>query len=364
MESNLKKMWPALAVAFTTLTSVACAVDDMQVRNLENRVNALEQRRGANGMINPPARPVVRDGTDLWVQAEVLFMKTTEDGLDYAIKTPLAAYPSSPTGHVKNGHYDWNWGFRLGLGYNTAHDGWDMLLNWTWFQARGRNAETPKAPYAVGPTQLAPDFGSPDARAKSHTTLHLNFLDFELGREFFVSRWLTLRPFVGARGAWLHRDFHVNYLCRICDTKHAGHDHNRFRGGGLRTGLNTQWGLGCGWSFFGDLALSLILGGQKLNNRQRTLDLATSARTTSLYLKDHWTTVRPMLEINLGLRWDHLFGCNDAYRIRIQLGWEQMNIFGFAKELNCVNASLPGKFIFNQGDLALNGLSLQFRFDF
>jgi hypothetical protein len=363
MENKLKKMWPALAVAFTTLTSVACAVDDMQVRNLENRVSALEQRRGANGMINPPARPVVRDGTDMWVQAEVLFMKTTEDGLDYSIKSPGPTYPTL-NGHVKNGHYDWNWGFRLGLGYNTAHDGWDMLLNWTWFQARGKSEENPTLPVLAIPTQLAPSFLTPVNRSKARTSLHLNFLDFELGREFFVSRWLTLRPFVGARGAWLHRNFKFNYFCASCDAKYSGHDHNRFRGGGLRTGLDTQWGLGSGWSFFGDLALSLILGGQKLNNHQRELDLSDLLRTSILHAKDNWTTVRPMLEINLGVRWDHLFGCNDAYRIRVQLGWEQINIFGFAKELNFVSPSLPGKFIFNQGDLALNGLSLQFRLDF
>jgi hypothetical protein len=363
MENKLKKMWPALAVAFTTLTSVACAVDDMQVRNLENRVGALEQRRGANGMINPPARPVVRDGTDMWVQAEVLFMKTTEDGLDYAIKSPGPLYPTVD-GHVKNGHYDWSWGFRFGLGYNTPHDGWDMLLNWTWFQAHGRSQENPESPDIAIPTQLAPPFLTYTNRSKGRTSLHLNFLDFELGREFFVSRWLTLRPFVGARGAWLHRVFKVNYFCNACDDKLSGHDHNRFRGGGLRAGLDTQWGLGSGWSFFGDLALSLIWGGQKLNNRQNILNVPTLGHATILHAKDNWTTVRPMLELNLGVRWDHLFGCNDAYRIRIQLGFEQLNIFGFAKELNFTNLDLPGKFIFNQGDLALNGLSLQFRFDF
>src|SRR3569832_2110201 len=99
MELNLKKICPALAIGLATLTSVVCAVDDMQVRNLENRVSALEQRRGANGMINPPARPVVRDGTDLWLQAEALYMHATEDGVSYGIKQTSSA--STVDGQVK-----------------------------------------------------------------------------------------------------------------------------------------------------------------------------------------------------------------------------------------------------------------------
>ncbi len=70
-----------------------------------------------------------------------------------------------------------------------------------------------------------------------------------------------------------------------------------------------------------------------------------------------------MLDLAFGLRWDRLFGDSDAYRVRLQLGWEQTSIFGFEKDLNFVNV-VPGKFAYNSGDLALSGLSFQARFDF
>lgn len=110
--NKLKKLLPLIAMTLVGTHSVVSAVDDMQVRNLENRVSALEQRRGANGMINPPARPVVKDGVDLWLQAEALFMHATEDGIHYGIKLDNG---NTRDGHVKNVSYDWSWGWRAGL---------------------------------------------------------------------------------------------------------------------------------------------------------------------------------------------------------------------------------------------------------
>jgi hypothetical protein len=354
MKFGLKKMLPVLA-AFSTLASVICSADDMQMRNLENRVSALEQRRGSNGMINPPARPVVRDGTDLWVQAEALYMHATEDCLAYGIKNNSTTVVD---GRVKNVDYSWNWGFRAGIGYNLPHDGWDVLLNWTWFQAHETKNETPIAPETVLAT-LAATKGVPTAfpSAKGKATLHMNLLDLEMGREFFVSKWLTLRPFVGARAAWFNRGFKFRYSNSL--TRVKGKDHNRFRAGGIHSGLDTQWGLGSGWSFFGDLALSLLYGKQRLHSPQDN-----SAGVRVQHTHNAWSAVRAMIDLAVGLRWDHLFGCNDAYRIRLQLGWEQISLLGFEKDMNFVNGTLPGKFAYNSGDLAVSGLSLQARVDF
>ena len=194
MKRNWKKGWPAVALTLASFTSVVSAVDDMQMRNLENRVSALEQRRGANGMINPAARPVVRDGINIWVQAEALYMQAQEDGLYYAVQTRTA----DGGGRVRNSRYEWDWGFRFGAGYNLPHDGWDMLLNWTWFRTDGGKRTLPRDGFVINPSLI----NAPTADAQSNTfvkaegdaNLHYATLDYENGREFFVSKWLTLRP--------------------------------------------------------------------------------------------------------------------------------------------------------------------------
>lgn len=363
MKSTLKKTWPALATSMAMLTSVAhAAVDDMQVRNLENRVTALEQRRGANGMINPPARPVVKDGVDLWLQAEALYFHTSEDGLAYGIKN---SGRTGMDGRVKNVGYDWDWGFRLGAGYNLPHDGWDMLLNWTWLRTHEKKDEGTDANQVIWQTVTNPSNGPATvtaSHADGHARLHLNLLDFEMGREFFVSKWLTIRPFVGGRAAWLTRNFNFEYNLNTNAgglTEAEGHNHNRFRGGGLRGGLGSQWGLGMGWSIFGDAAFSLILGTQRIHAHQETEPNDVRVE----HIHNSWTIARPMMDLALGLRWDHLF-YNDAYRIRFQLGWEQHTLWGFNKDMNFVSGTAQGKYTFNQGDLNMHGISFQARFDF
>ncbi len=90
MQWNLKKMLPLAATSLVAFTSIVNAEgnnngngnynsqngngngngNNAQMRNLENRVNALEQRRGSSGMINPPGRPQVRDGADIFIFAD------------------------------------------------------------------------------------------------------------------------------------------------------------------------------------------------------------------------------------------------------------------------------------------------------
>lgn len=350
-----KKIVSAIAASLAYL-SIASAADDMQVRNLENRVSALEQRRGSNGMINPAARPVVKDGVDLWVQAEALYMRPTEDGLSYALATNEGG--AHPNVRAKNARYDWDWGFRVGVGYNMDHDGWDILANYTWFKDKTR---TNVHANTVFPTEVDPvNAGSATTQnAKAHLNLWMNILDVELGREFFVSKWLTLRPQVGVRAMWLSRHYNTEYSLLVNSSDYDVHMKNRFAGAGLRGGLNTQWGLGSGWSIFGEFDAALMYGKQRIRQGER-LETGNVSRG---YSRDRWTALRSSIDLALGLRWDHLFS-DDAYRIRFQLGWENHIFFDMNQNYRFTNATTKGVFAGNRGNLSLNGLAFQARFDF
>jgi len=364
MEEQLRKIGSTLALSLVAFMNVVSAVDDMQMRNLENRVSSLEKRRGANGMINPPARPVVKDGVDLWIQGEALLMKVTEDGLSYAILTNNNAIPPNVglSGNVQDLEYSWNWGFRFGVGYNLPHDGWDLLLNWTWF--RSSNSEFESTPFSRSIDQTYTGFfpfSTQVGFAKGRSHLHFDFLDFEMGREFFVSKWLTLRPFMGARGTWVTRTFKIKYSRPENQSFDYLKDElqSRFRGGGLRLGLDTQWGLGCGWSFFAGGAASLIYGNQKLHQYQISYLSGNGAKYLNVY--HNWLALRFLTDLGTGLRWDHLF-CEDRYRIRLQLQWEEHLLIGFNKDMNFSSESV--KFDASRGDLGFSGPSFQMRFDF
>jgi hypothetical protein len=360
------------------------ADDAMQMRNLENRVSALEQTRRGNGSINPAVHPTIKKGAHLWGQVEALYFRPTEDNLAYTIQNDTAdKYFNTPLkGKTKNISYDWDWGVRAGIGYDLPHDGWDLFLNWTWFQTKAHASNTTDIPHSanVQPwTSGSGVFGFNVGEAMTHfvsarSSLHWALVDLELGREFMVSKWLSLRPFIGARGAWISRNFKIHYSGDVgirgddyplLTNEVWNHLHNQYRGGGLRGGISSAWKFGYGFSLYGELDLALLYGSQKLQQKQRQLGLPVIEPPLQLInAKNHWTTLRPMLDIGAGLRWDKFF-CESKYRIRFQLGWEQHLLFGFENDQNFIK---PGphqyKYSMGQGNLGLSGVSFQTRLDF
>jgi hypothetical protein len=355
-------------------------VSDAQVRNLDNRVSALEQKKGSNSMICPPGRPQVRDGADLFVNADLLVWQARENGTAYAVKTK-AEQPASTAlynSSVKNLHFNWQCGFRFGIGYNLPHDGWDIVTNWTWFQDKAKGHVSAKDGLIYPSNTLLPLGSSPTVTGfeSSNSVLHLklNLLDLDLGREFFVSKWMTLRPFIGLRTGWIYQKFQSNYdLPTFSSLPGAGSNpmtniyskmNNNYWGLGLHSGLNTQWGLGAGFSFFGNAAFSILNGFFQVNN-YKTNNLTDGTHNDFISNKNSFRIGRVIAELATGLRWETMFA-NDGCHFQIQAGWEQLMFFG-QNQFSDFFAGFQtgaGNYFANQGDLTIQGWTLNVRFDF
>ncbi len=357
--TEMHQLFTSVSTIALLTASAALSADasDAQVRNLENRVSALEQRKGASSMINPSGRPEVKDGADMFFTADLLIWQAHENGLPYVIKNKGADLSDSST---KEMHYHWEPGVRLGIGLNTPHDGWDLHAHWTYFHSKAQG-HTHAGNDVLYPTLAKPSpviNSSPGvpSSARSKLTFNLNMIDLELGREFFVSKWLTLRPFIGPQTTWIYQDLNVRY---------KGYEEGNYRvniandywGIGLRPGLNSQWGLGCGFSIFGNTALSLLYGFFEVDQKQGTA-------TTTYVDNKHSTRVgRAIAEIQLGLRWERMFA-DDRCHFSVQAGWENLMFFGqnqFDRLIHPVNSGIV---IANQGDLTIQGYTLSFRLDF
>ncbi|CAM0117902.1 Lpg1974 family pore-forming outer membrane protein [Rhabdochlamydiaceae symbiont of Dictyostelium giganteum] len=349
--NKLKQLLPIAAMSFVGISSTLCAVDDMQMRNLENRVSALEQRRGANGMINPPTRPVVKHGSDVWTQLDLLYFHPTEDSLTYVSRSASTATNGWINTQVQDFSFDWNFGWRLGIGYNLPHDGWDTVVSYTRFRSHhkektAQNSNEVLVPFY--PISTASVTGSVNS-AIAKGSLKFDYLDWQLGREFFVSKWLILRPFMGVRGFWSHRPLHVNYTVQSTTTSAISQVDAavRYRAGGALAGLDSQWGLGMGLSVFSQADVSLLYGKTRLHDKQYQTALdGKTFLTTGDDEQQVWSIMHSMVDLGLGIRWDRLLS-DDNYRVRVQLGWEEHLVSNYYK-----------------GDLALSGVSLQARLDF
>ncbi len=377
MQFNWKYILPLALTSLVSLSSVAQAdSDSAQVRNLENRVSALEQRKGASGMINPQGRPQVRDGADLFIFGDLLYWHSHENGMNVALKqhndnavsNPDQALNAASTKHIRG---KWNWGFRAGLGYNTMHDGWDVKLTWLRFTDTGRKNGGTKDGGAIYSTLTMPSNtinDGPNNYASgfaSYWGYNLNQLDLELGREFFVSKWLTLRPHMGLRTDWLHQSVNGTfYQLNDAGTQNSIiNQKDHWWGLGLAGGMNTQWGLGSGWSLFGDAAAAIVYGFHSMDTHDLNKVIATNVATPFANVHNSYRIAHPILDLAGGLRWDQMF-CNDNFHIRLQLGWETHVYFSQNQFPVFTSKNNSGVFVSNQGDLTTQGWTFSARFDF
>lgn len=363
MTMKNKQLFTALALSLAASSFAHATSDNAQIRNLENRVSALEQRKGASGMINPSGRPQVRGGADLFVYGDFLWWQAYENGL------PLVTKNNSTAGTLNNAEVktlssDWAPGFRVGIGYNMPHDGWDLSLTWLRLYTKGHKKVTAGFgqelyPYWDAPS--GPAGGSTCTTARGTWKMHLNQLDLDLGREFFVSKWLTMRPHFGLRAAWVRQKLYGRYSNLSVPAGDELEFQTKLRswGLGIEGGLNTRWGLGSGFSLYGDLNAAILYGFQKAHPKE---DIE---QTSNKYLNAvrSYRVSNPILDLALGLRWDHMFS-RDRWHVGLRAGWEHHIYFNQNQTMIFVDDVSPGTFVANQGDLSLQGWTFGARFDF
>src|SRR3989304_5762113 len=91
--------------------------------------------------LNPPVRPEIQDGVDLFFSAEALYWQPQENGLQFAAVGPFTTTGADSKFTLHDPHFEWAPGARLALGYNTPRDGWDLTLLWTYFRSHAHNHE-------------------------------------------------------------------------------------------------------------------------------------------------------------------------------------------------------------------------------
>lgn len=100
---------------------------------------------GPEGVITPNAGPCVINGADLFITAEFLYWTIRQDHLAFAFSTPEIIDPLViPEGKGSVFHPDWefNPGFKVGLGILFDHDGWDLYANYTWIRSKNIRKNT------------------------------------------------------------------------------------------------------------------------------------------------------------------------------------------------------------------------------
>ncbi|NGX45596.1 MAG: hypothetical protein K940chlam2_00752 [Chlamydiae bacterium] len=397
----MESVFKTITLSLVGVTSVACAATKQDNCCVTSPAPCYPDESSCTycvgpDRVNPPLRPKSCDG-DFVVSLEGFYWSSHQDGMEFAIENDVFV-PATPTriqteelnnlidAEYKNPDFSWEFGFRVGLGYNSTHDGWDITGYWTWYNGRAsshleaeRDDNHTLLPLwsAIGRSSGAGGvLWATDI--ESHWKLSLNLIDVELGREFWVSKYMTLRPHVGLRGAWVDQDYEIEHKGGIWSTlttptNNAVTLKNDFKGVGVRAGFNSIWNIGKGFALFGDSAVSLVYGRFKVKHDEwNRAALTPFGKTRILETEDHFNASRAMTDLALGLQWSTPFGQKCQYGFTLGLSWEHHMFFDQNQmwRVNNIQDS-PSTGLFGQnayyqrrGDLDTQGWTLNILFEF
>jgi hypothetical protein len=265
--------------------------------------------------------------------------------------------------------FNWNYGFRVGAGYDMLHDEWDTIVYWSWFRTDGEHAIPPSsAIYLIQPEFDAAllsgitldSFSSPSSMSARWSLLY-NMFDWELGRSYWVSQHLSLRPFIGVKGGWIHQAIDAKYndltFFEIFPSTDAGIERltNHFWGVGPTGGINTQWRLAAFGSHFfdcfGDFSTATMWGRWSCSDVYKN-----PLPTTYSIITEDSSLGALMFRGCLGLGWDAHFRNNKSH-FAAKLGFESQL---WLNQLRIATFQVQRL----HHDLTLQGVTFNVRFDF
>ncbi len=291
--------------------------------------------------ITPSAEPAVTRRADPYLTADFIWWRAQEDGLEYAMNGVGNGNTNADKGSLHKPHFEYEPGFKVGMGLKFRHDGWDLYAQYTWLHSDGD--ETKVHTDSDGDSNVVSNIFIPSSsqnpvtgttsyilqttdmrEAEGKWSLHFNVLDLELGRNFWISKWLTLRPYVGMKFSWIDQDFDVEYEgipTGSTGTANVKLDMDLDQTAiGLRTGLDTAWYMWKKWCIFGELAISGMWNDFD-SSRKDTLYKNGGHLTLNRINRDSHS-VTAVLEWALGLRFETAFH-NDDFDFMLQAGWEE-----------------------------------------
>lgn len=300
---------------------------------------------GSLGGKNPP---YTSEG-GFFAVGDFLYWQAQEDGLDLTSQVAIgvAGTTRTNTDFKKRLHFQWDPGFRVGAGFVFgAHDALELFANWTRFYSGAHSQYSMPIPVisAGGETEFVakwlPGFMGDVYQARGDWRIRFNTIDLSLGRNFFLSRRLSVKPYVGLRGAFIDQKYKVTYKALNVDNgiffPNTGmRAKNNFEGVGLRTGSDFQWHFSKQWNLFGSISASIIRGHFNLKQIFNTARLNGSQSeiiSGTFDYRNHFWTNRVNLEEMLGLQWETFFGRNRSRASYFSIGafyelgqWFQQN---------------------------------------
>lgn len=275
----------------------------------------------------------------LILDAEFLLMRPIRQGQDYAVVGTNTN--DGPLGVVRNVTGGYDPGFCAGLGYRFPDEGWEVVLEYTYFRTTGNDAAGAPPGGFVFPSLTYPGLVTQVAGAAANNSVTLNIGDLEFGKRWQSSECLGFRLFAGPRFADIDQKFTATYIGGDVSSDEVRR-RVIFEGFGLRAGGEVNYKVFDHLSVCGRGTVSMV-------SARYHADLSEIANGVPVvYTSEKFNVAIPVLEMGLGLSYQ--FG-----PVRLWAGYEIANWFGAVQGLDFADDQTPGKLNRSSSDLGFDG---------
>lgn len=372
----------------TSLTLLTLASSAHAYQSMDDRVSELEQEMAQIGEQNAlgnygtkftTASPKGKNGVYLFV--DPLYWHTKVGGTEFAATEENGSQVAQvilpqANGVLKGNDFNWDWGVRVGIGANFAHDCWDANINYTWYETNQTTSVIKRFPAAVRTTRLAENIFAQSA--KSSYNVNYNNVNLELGRHYFQSKTVSVQPHIGLKAAWLDLMQHIFYTITFPTlnspfegTQLKINDKSFLFGIGPRAGINAEWYVGDGFSIAGRLAGALLYGYSRALHHQKADENSNNfGDNLSRMIRSKTHLYVPTAQAFLGLIWER-FLFERTKHLTLGAGYE-VEYYWRANQMTYIHDTANPNNLTSRRDhidsmsedVMFYGLTLKARFDF
>lgn len=367
----------ALAVVGTLFPLLAHADQPMSNSQMNAQTNGTQQAYVPGEMVkagqlpagyNASASYQTVDGWDVYITGDYLYWNWKQDSFKLG-DTVMAS--SSTSGRndpivVNPGYAS---GFQVGLGFNMpGMDDWNLYAEYTWYKNSGSLSTSSDAGRVIrhrNNNTTALNYFNGTATADLH--MHFNALDVMLKRPFYFGKKLTASFGAGLSALWITQKLDTTFsglagLTSATATTPTNDSNNLKQSSwslGPKFGFESNWLLGYGFAILANVSGSVLFTNYDLTDTFNG-SFTVGSNTTSFSVSNsnngnNYDTLRPVTQMFLGLGWNMGF-CDDSFRFGLSAGYD-FDVYWNYDMLNFLGQG-------NNGNMYLQGLNIQARFDF
>jgi len=347
-----------------------------QQPDLETRVSAIESKlndsstktaRGTYGANLAQGSANLQD-YGFYVSADAILFHLYQDNSGYASIQPGVSGvgsggPTPPAGFIPfhSSNFNWDFGFKTGLGFYSPHDFWQTGFEFTYFQtqtkaqtAAGSGQSVLQANYTMETAEALYNSAGSFSTASDHWSVTFYNLDWKLGKNFFVSKYLSILPEIGVKTAWFYQNRNLRYDAGLPTYKTIDAQDN-YVGVGPKMDVLAKFFLTKNFSILGgvDVALLCATNSTSYDAVDNVSQGFGSGLPYSYNKKKHH--ISPYLGLNIGLAYDTNFQ-DDSFNFGVKVAYEQQY---YNKASRLIYADEPSAF-----DVSMQGVDVSFIFSF